>query len=249
MTATLRSYAFTAFLVLTIVVLGVLCLPALLFGKETARRVVQFWARLTLRALKTIAGVNYRVEGRENLPSGGALVAVNHQSMWETIALYALLPRPVVILKKELLRLPIYGLWARATGNIAVDREGGARALKAMRAAARAAIADGEQVVVFPEGTRVEPGQTVRFQPGVAGVYAAAEAPCVPGAHDSGRFWRHPGVQKVTGCITLRMLPPLAPGLDRKEFMAALKTSIENARPDLAVPAAERGAPQLELSS
>lgn len=229
----LRSYAFTAFLILTILIMGVLCLPAVAFGKGAARPIARFWARMMLGALKAIAGVSYRIEGREHMPTGGAIVAANHQSMWETIALYALLPKPVMILKKELLKIPIYGWWALPTGNIAVDRKGGATALRAMRKAARTAIENGEQVVVFPEGTRSPPGARAAFQPGVAGIYAAAGAPCAPAAHDSGRRWRYPGVRKTPGQITLTFLPPIAPGLDRKEFLRTLKTRIERARPDL----------------
>lgn len=229
----LRSCAFTAFLILTVVVMGILCLPAVAFGKSAARPIARFWSQMMLGALKAIAGVSYRIEGRRHIPAGGALVAANHQSMWETIALYALLPKPVMILKKELLRIPIYGWWALPTGNIAVDRKGGAKALRAMRKAARTAIENGEQVVVFPEGTRSAPGARAAYQPGAAGIYAAAEAPCVPAAHDSGRYWRHPGVRKTPGQITLTFLPPIAPGLDRKEFLRTLKTRIESARPDL----------------
>lgn len=247
MLAALRSYAFTAFMVTTIIVMGIACLPALLFGKGPARAIVQFWARMMLGALRLIAGVSYRIEGAERIPQTGALVAANHQSMWETIALYALLPKPVVILKKELMAIPIYGWWARATGNIAVDRKAGAKALRAMRAAARRAIENGEQVTVFPEGTRVAPGTRAPFQPGVAGVYTAVEAPCAPVAHDSGRFWRHPGPRKEPGQITLVFAAPIEPGLDRKAFMAALQSRIEAARPDLS-PAPQDAQPHTEHS-
>lgn len=229
----LRSYAFTAFLVLTILIMGVVCLPALIFGKTAARPIARFWAQMTLGALKTIAGVTHKIEGREHMPTTGALVAANHQSMWETIALYALLPKPVMVLKKELLNIPVYGWWARATGSIAVDRQGGATALRAMRKAARAAIENGEQVVVFPEGTRIAPGVRAPYQPGVAGIYTAAAGPCAPAAHDSGRRWRHPGVRKTPGEITLVFLPPIEPGLDRKAFLGTLQKHIESARPDL----------------
>lgn len=233
MLITLRSYAFTAFMVLSIVIMGIVCLPALALGKNAARAVAQFWARMTIGALKVMTGVSHRIDGADRIPQTGALVAANHQSMWETIALYAILPKPVFILKKELMALPVYGWWARATGSIAVDRKAGAKALRAMRKAAREAIENGEQVAVFPEGTRIAPGARAPFQPGVAGVYAAIDAPCVPAAHDSGRFWRHPGPRKEPGQITLAFAQPIEPGLDRKAFMSALQSRIEAARPDL----------------
>lgn len=232
------AIAFTAFMVLSALVIGVVAAPVILFGENATRRAVKFWSRLVLRALTLFTGVTWRVEGAENLPKDGAIVAVNHQSMWETLAAFELLPKPVVILKKELLRVPIYGWWARPAGHLAIDRKGGAKALRAMQRDAARKIAEGAQVVVFPEGTRVQPGQTHAYHSGVAGIYAASNAPCVPIAHDSGRFWRHPGIWKSPGEITVRVLPPIAPGLDRKTFLADLQASINAARPDLAADAA-----------
>lgn len=229
----IRSLVFAIFLVLFIGVVGFLLLPATLFGKQAARAVVKAWCHCCLAALKFLTGVSYRVEGAENIPSGGAIVAANHQSMWETIALHALLPKPVVALKNELMRIPVYGWWARLAGHIPIDRQGGAKALRAFTRAAKARINAGEQIIIFPEGTRTQPGETRPFLPGVAGLYAISGAPCIPAAHDSGRFWRHPGLERRPGVITLRFLPPIEPGLDRKIFQRELKTRIETARPDL----------------
>lgn len=229
----IRSAAFAVYLPLSVALMGIGGLPVMLFGEGAARLTVKTWARLALFGLKWIAGVSYRIEGAENLPQGGALIAANHQSMWETIALYALAPKPVMILKQELTRIPVYGWWALAAGNITIDRKGGAKALRAMTRAAKAHAEAGHQIVIFPEGTRSAPGARARFQPGVAGVYLAANAPCVPAAHDSGRFWRHPGGEKIPGVITLRFLPAIPPGLDRKVFLRELQSRIENARPDL----------------
>ncbi|MEO1137588.1 MAG: lysophospholipid acyltransferase family protein [Pseudomonadota bacterium] len=229
----IRSTAFTVFLIGLVVVMGVALSPMMLFGKNPSRAVIQYWARLTLGGLKRIAGVSYRIEGAENIPVSGALIAANHQSMWETIALYALTPKPVMIFKKELLQIPIYGWWAARSGNIAVDRKGGAKALRDMSRAAKDRTGAGEQIVIFPEGTRMQPGQKAPLQPGVAGVYAATGAPCTPVAHDSGRHWRHPSGGKTPGVITIRFLPPIEPGLDRRAFLRELKARIESARPDL----------------
>lgn len=229
------SFAFRLYLAITTLVMGVLAAPAILFGKGAARGAVKLWARIILGGLGLLTGVRYRLEGAENLPHDGAIVAANHQSMWETVALFLLLPKPVFILKAELLRLPIYGWWARPVGNIIVDREAGAKALRAMVREAAEKIEDGAQVVVFPESTRVKPGEVHPFHPGVAGIYAATNAPCVPAAHDSGRYWRYPGMEKKRGEIVLRILPSIAPGLDRREFLKVLQDQITAARPDLAV--------------
>lgn len=233
------AIAFTAYLAASVLVMGVAAMPAMLFGERASRAFVKLWVRMALGALKLFAGVGWRIEGAENLPRGGAVVAANHQSMWETLALFLILPNPVFILKTELMRVPVYGWWVRPAGQITIDRKGGAKALRAMQRRAAQKIAEGRQVVVFPEGTRVAPGRTAPYRPGVAGVYLAANAPCIPVAHDSGRFWRHPGVDKRPGEITLRVLEPIAPGLDRKTFLTQLERRINAARPDLAAGACD----------
>ncbi|MEZ5894068.1 MAG: lysophospholipid acyltransferase family protein [Parvularculaceae bacterium] len=229
----IRSAVFTLILVLLVLVLGVVCLPVILFGRKAAREVVRFWAKLTLGALHLVAGVSSRVEGTEHFPLGGAIIACNHQSMWETVKLYAMCRKPVMILKKELLSIPVYGWWARAAGNIPIDRKGGARALRAMMREAKSRIDQGEQIVIFPEGTRRPVGSRDDFQPGVAGVYAMVSAPCTPIAHDSGKHWLHPGIMKIPGVITMRVLPPIPAGLPSKDFLARVKHDIDRARPDL----------------
>ena len=229
----IRSALFSVFFVLFVTVTGILCLPLLLFGRGIIRKTVQLWARITLAGLKWITGISYRIEGAQNIPEGGALIAANHQSMWETIALFMLMPKPAMIFKKELLHIPIYGWWARFSGNIAIDREGGAKALRSMTRKVKERVAAGDQVIVFPEGTRSPIGKRTAFKPGIAGLYAATKASCIPAAHDSGRYWRFPGSQKKPGVITLKILPAIAPGLDRKNFTRTLKAHIEAARPDL----------------
>ncbi|WP_428407552.1 lysophospholipid acyltransferase family protein [Hyphococcus sp.] len=229
----IRSAAFSFYLIVTVAVMGIVCLPVMLFGRGPARATVKLWSRLALFGLHQIAGVTYKIEGAENLPQGGALIAANHQSQWETIALYALAPKPVMVFKKELKRIPVYGWWAARAGNIAIDRKGGAKALRAMTREAKARAEAGEQIIIFPEGTRMKPGERGALQPGVAGVYAAMDAPCTPVVHDSGRFWRHPGGEKIPGAISLHFLPAIPPGLDRKEFLRVLAARLEGARPDL----------------
>lgn len=232
----LRSIAFSIFFVASIVVTGFFAGPAALFSAKAARSVAKAWSRTILFGVRIIAGISYRIEGVENIPEHGCIVAANHQSQWETIALYIHLPNPVIIAKQELFDIPVYGWWLRRVGNIPVDRRGGAKALRALRADAAAHIANGDQIVVFPESTRARVGENRPFHPGVAGIYTSAEAPCTPVAHDSGRYWRFPGSRKVPGEIILRFLPPIAPGLDRKTFLRELQDKIVSARPDLESP-------------
>lgn len=225
-----RSYLFTGFIALLTGVLGILFLPAVLFGPDTARAVIKVWSRIALAALAFVCGIRHRVEGAENLPRGPAIVAANHQSMWETIALYAILDRPTMVFKKELLSVPVYGWWARASG-VMLDREAGAKAIRRLRDATAARLGRGDQIVIFPEGTRGPPGGLLPLMPGVAGIYLVADAPVTPMVHDSGSYWRHPGPEKTPGVITLRILPPIPPGLPRKEFMARLEAALSGKEP------------------
>jgi 1-acyl-sn-glycerol-3-phosphate acyltransferase len=231
--ALFRGYVFLAFVGVVTFVLGVLGFPLLLIGERAARRIMLFWTRLVIWALKFFCGVTHRIEGAENIPDGPAIIAANHQSMWETISLVSILPNPSMVFKRELESIPIYGFWASGTGHIMVDRGAGARAIRSLKKQAAARIAAGSQVVIFPEGTRTESGEIKPLQPGVAAIYNSVEAPVVPVAHDSGKFWRHPGHAKYPGVITMRFLPAIPSGLDRKVFMKRLEKALIEARPDL----------------
>lgn len=225
--------AFAAWLAISLTVLGIVLSPLMLFGEKAARQAPKIWIQSSLFMLRVLTGISHRIEGDNKLPIGGALVAANHQSVWETMALYALLPSPVAILKEELLDIPMFGWWARATGNIAVDRKGAVKALRDMQRKSAEKIAAGNQVIIFPEGTRVKPGEKTKLKPGAAGIYAAIDAPCIPVSHDAGRFWHHPGIEKTPGQITLRIGNPIPQGLERKEFMAALTAELTRNRQDL----------------
>ena len=228
----LRSIAFLVFLLAGTPLMAIVYAPAALLSERGAYLGARHWAKLMLGALKTLCGVRIRIEGREFIPTDGAIVASNHQSMWETIALYAILPTPVMAFKKELLNNPVYRIWGRHAG-IAVDRNAGSRAIRALVDDAKRHLERGKQIVLFPEGTRTPPGEFREFQPGVAAIYRAANVKCVPAAHNSGVHWLHPGPLKTPGEIIIRFLPPIEPGLDRKEMLPLLERRIADARASL----------------
>lgn len=225
-----RSYVFSFLLAFVTLVMGIACLPVLLFGRDAARGAAQLWSRIILALLQITCGVRHTLEGEANIPVGGAIVAANHQSMWETVALFALLPRPVMVFKKELLRVPVYGWWAARAGGVALDRKGGATAIRMLRRETARRLANGEQMIVFPEGTRAPAGDLLALQPGAAGMYLSADAPCHPIIHNSGWRWRNPGIMKTPGVITVRFLAPIAPGLSRKQFTSALHQALSQAK-------------------
>jgi len=174
------------------------------------------------------------VIGLENLPAGPVIIACKHQSTWETLAFTLLFANIAIVLKRELLFIPIVG-WAMArAGNIAVARGDGASALRGLVKHAKAAIADGRSVVIFPEGTRVAPGDRRPYQVGTAALYRQLGVPVVPMALNSGLFWGRRQWVKRPGVITLEILPPIAPGLSREAFMDTLREQIEGATDRLA---------------
>jgi 1-acyl-sn-glycerol-3-phosphate acyltransferase len=204
-------------------------LPALLMPRRVVARGMEIWANVSFWGLKNIVGLDFEVRGREHLPAGPAIYAVKHMSMWETIAQHILLNDPAIIMKRELLAVPFYGWYARKCEMIVIDRHGHASALRNMIKSARARLAAGRPVVIFPEGTRKLPGEAPDYKPGVAALYSSLNVPCVPVALNSGQFWARKGMRPRPGRIVLEFLPAIAPGLDRARFMQELQESIETA--------------------
>lgn len=225
----LRSIAFLAYLVLMTLIVGIIGLPTLL-GRGPARQLSRIWSRLVAGGLRVIAGISHESQGTAHFAVAPAIVAAKHQSMWETVRLFLDLPTACFVLKEELGRIPFFGWYARATGFIFVDRSAGAKALKKMVDDARDAITAGAtHIVIFPEGTRAPVGTGLPYQPGVAALARALELPVIPVAHNSGCFWRHPGITKVSGRISLVALPPISPQTPRAALMAQLEAGIEAA--------------------
>ncbi|UYN96945.1 MAG: 1-acyl-sn-glycerol-3-phosphate acyltransferase [Enhydrobacter sp.] len=213
-------YAGTA----TIAVLGA---PILLLPRAAVRAWARFWIRFCLWWLEVTVGLTHRVSGLEHLPGGPVIIAAKHQSSWETLSFTLLFPGSAIVLKRELLFIPIVG-WAMArAGNIAVARGEGAAALRSLLRQARRTIAEGRSIVIFPEGTRVAVGAERPYQVGVAALYRQLGVAVVPVALNSGVFWGRRRFVKRPGLIEVEILPPIAPGLARETFMAALRERIE----------------------
>ncbi len=233
-----RSMIFSVVALLWTVVLSILYLPLLLGSRRLAQRCCGIWANTLLALARLVCGIRYRVIGREHLPKGPAIIAAKHQSAWETLLFHSLLDDPVYVLKKELIENVLIGRYLRKAGNIAVDRSAGMRALKPMLAQAGVRLAEGAKIIIFPEGTRVPPGEHRSYQPGVAALYArySDTVLVIPVAHNSGMFWRR--WTKIPGEVVVHILPPMQRGLDRRAFMADLELLIEGETLQLAGAAA-----------
>ena len=224
---TVRSLIFTLWLYLSMPLFAVGLSPALLMPHGVAMGVIKLWARFVLFGLRWIAGVKVEVRGLEHRPTGPALIAAKHQGMLDVIAPFAFLDDACFVMKKELMPLPFFGWFAWKTKMIAVDRAAHAKALKDMVRQTRTRLAEGRQILIFPEGTRTSPGEPADYKPGVAGLYSLLDVACVPVALDSGAYWT--GFFKRPGTITLQFLEPIPPGLKRSAFMPLLEQRIEDA--------------------
>lgn len=210
-------------------VLGAVGLPCLAFSREMTRRISWLWARGTLAWLRLTTGISYEVRGVRNLPAGPAIVALKHQAAFETFLLNQILDDPAVVLKRELLKVPVFGWYLDAVGMIAIERSAGAGAMKSMVAQAREAIAAARPIAIFPEGTRGDVGAKLPYHPGVAALYGQLAIPLVPVALNSGLYWRRGFFDKYPGRVIIEILPAIAPGLDRRSAMRQLEESIETA--------------------
>jgi 1-acyl-sn-glycerol-3-phosphate acyltransferase len=225
----LRSVVFNTLFYLAFVGLMIAGLPSLLLRRATRMRLVRFWARLSLRLLRAVCGTTVEFRNLHLLPKGAAILAVKHQSFLETIALITVLDDFSYVLKKELTAIPFFGWYLRATGQIGIDREQKARALPRLQQAVRATLAAGRPVIIFPEGTRRPVGVTPGYKAGVAALCAAAQVPCTPVALNTGLFWPRRTFQRRPGKVVIEFLPPIAPGLAKRDFMRALQNAIEPA--------------------
>jgi 1-acyl-sn-glycerol-3-phosphate acyltransferase len=210
------------FLLMTTLGAWILLLPA-----ERMRPALILWAAGDLWLLKVVAGQRVRVIGRQNVPDGPALIASKHHAEWETMALLPLLPRTVVILKRELLSIPLYGWYARHFGMIPIDRSAGSSALRKLAVDAGRAVAKGARIVIFPEGTRRPVGAPPDYKPGAIFLYERLKVPMVPVALNSGLFWPRRRFVRYPGTITVSFLPPVPPGLPRAEAKARLEAAVE----------------------
>jgi 1-acyl-sn-glycerol-3-phosphate acyltransferase len=237
-----RSLAFQLGLYVFTAIAAILGVPLLLLPWRCTMAFGATWAALVLKLLQWCVGLRHEVRGREHLPAGPAIIAMKHQSAWDTFAVPVVFGDAAIVFKKELMLVPFYGWYVWKAGMIAIDRKAGAGALRSLVAGASRAVAQGRSIVIFPEGTRTAPGMHRPYQPGVAALYRQLGLPVVPVALNSGLFWGRRHFLKRPGRIVLEILPPIPPSRDRRALMAELEERIETATARLV--AADRAAPR-----
>jgi len=198
------------------------------FRPLTRYRVITRWSYLVLLSLSAICGVRYRVIGRENLPSEPSIILAKHQSAWETLAFQGIFPPQVWVLKKSLLKIPFFGWGLAMMSPIAIDRSAGARALRQTLEQGQDRLAAGWWIVMFPEGTRIPPGQRGRYHVGGAWLAAQMGAKVVPVAHNAGTVWGRNAFIKYPGKITVSIGPALdAAGYKPEQLIKEVEDWIE----------------------
>lgn len=217
----LLFYPGTLLYVLTVIILSPL-------GEKPVRAVVHGWSAFHHWLVRNILGIRMVWDGE--IPEGPYLIAVKHQSMMEAVDTLHFARTPVVVMKRELTVIPLFGWVTRRYGVIGVDREAGASALRAMMAEAKAAVATGRPIVIFPEGTRVPYGEAPELRAGFAGLYRALGLPVVPVAHDVGRLWGR-GFVKRSGTAHFKVGEVIPAGLKRDDIEARVHAAINALRP------------------
>jgi 1-acyl-sn-glycerol-3-phosphate acyltransferase len=218
-----RSLVYAVIFYPVTVFLCVIGVIASLFGRKPMLAVVLGWVDFHHDLATHVLGIKVRVEGE--IPHGCNLIAVKHQSMFETLEMVRLTNLPVIVLKKELADLPLFGFLTGRYGHIAVERAAGTKALRALVAEGQKAAESGRSVLIYPEGTRVRPGQTPPLRAGFAALYRALGFPVIPVATDSGRLWGR-GFVHQSGTITFRVGGAIPPGLPRQEVEARVHAAI-----------------------
>ena len=233
----IRSRCFNIFLYLGTFTLCVLYLPTMFMSTKGSGCFPRVWSRTMRKALKVICNIEVEIKGLENLPKEpGYIVASKHQSAMETVLFHSIIPNLFYVLKRELLFLPLVGLYFLKTGCIAIDRKGGTKTMRKMVTGVKKNLARGMNLTIFPEGTRTAPGSKKPYSPGVAFLYEQCNAPIIPVALNTGYCWGRNQKYKKSGIVTISFLPAIEPGLNKREFMKELYDAIETEQDKLIHP-------------
>jgi 1-acyl-sn-glycerol-3-phosphate acyltransferase len=221
--ALVRSAIYAAIFYPVTVVWVLAGIVASLLGRRPTLAIVLSWVDVHHWLARNILGIRIRLEGA--ITPGPHLIAVKHQSMFETLEMVRLSRLPIIVMKKELADIPLFGFMTRQYGVIPVERSAGAKALRALVTAGEEAAATGRPVIIYPEGTRVRPGEMPPLKSGFAALYRALGLPVVPVAVDSGRLWGR-GFVKRPGIVTFKVGETIPAGLPRREIEARVHAAI-----------------------
>ena len=226
----LRSLLFNLFLYAGIVVVFLIALPSLLLPVKITLLFGKFLGHYVVFVVRVFLTTKVEFKGIENIPKTEKyFIASAHQSMFETFALQSVLNYPVFILKKELLKIPLFGLYLKKIKSIEIKRDTTTKDnLNFFDKVASIVKNENRPLLIFPQGTRVRVDEVIPFKKGVGRIYEALNISCVPVALNSGNVWPKKGMIKYSGKITVSFLKPIKPGFNRDEFIKDLEVKIYN---------------------
>ncbi|WP_150523234.1 lysophospholipid acyltransferase family protein [Roseibium sediminis] len=225
----LRSALFQILFYSVTLVYMIILSPVMLLPQRWGWWILPFWMNTMLFLMRWVVGLKVEFRGKENIIEGGCIVAMKHQSAWETVTLAQFFRRPTFILKRELQWIPIFGWYTAKFGQIPINRGKRSEALAAMMEAARKAVQSGRQIMIFPEGTRRPVGAEPKYKYGIAHLYKDLECPVLPVALNAGVYWPRASFLVYPGTVIVEFLPLIQPGLPVDEFLALIAEKIETA--------------------
>ena len=225
----IRSLIFNIFLPIWTVFISTLLSPLIFFKNPKVMSALGIsWSYVTISALRIICNIRIEVQGAHNLPKSPYIIACKHQSALETAFFQQYLKFPVYVIKKELLKIPFYGWFLKHMGMISIDRKGGISALKQMLRDCEKNLNQNRSIIIFPEGTRVMPLESVEYHAGILAIKKKfPEIPIIPVALNSGLFWPKNSWFKYPGTMKFKILPELDKNLDNKSTLHELKKTID----------------------
>ncbi len=223
-----RSLAFNTLFYFVTALFAIIGLPVLI-SRDATLRFAKIWARTIVWLLRVVGGIRVDFRGLETVPPGPMLVAAKHQSTLETLALCIPFERFAYVLKRELMWIPLIGWYLARSGMVPIDRAKGSKTMAALNEAAAAAIRDGRQLIIFPEGTRRDAGAPPAYKQGLSHLYARLGVTCLPVALNTGLYWRRHSFLRLPGTTVIEMLPTIPPGQPRLAFLDEVQARIETA--------------------
>lgn len=232
----LRSILFNTLFYASLILQMIVLSPYyFLAPRKKAFAIPKNWARSNHWLMEKIVGTTFTLEGLENIPKGGYILAPKHQSLWDTYALLPWLDDPVYILKRELMWIPIFGWYVARQKMIPVDRGARGKVMIKVMERAKEEMAAGRQLIIYPEGTRRPAGAEPAYKYGIARIYRDLDVPVVPVAMHPGLFWPRRKFLRFPGHFKVRILPPIEPGLDPDVFYETLVEKLEKASDELLI--------------
>ncbi|MEQ9116449.1 MAG: lysophospholipid acyltransferase family protein [Rickettsiales bacterium] len=223
----IRTLLFYILFILETIIVGTSGLLFVFINKKYAFVTSKTWAKVALFLAKYICGLDYKVENYYKLPS--YIIASKHQSTFETLLFWTLVDNPAYIIKKELLKIPVFGHYLKYTGMISIDRKAGRESIKKILKTGEEYYQKERNLIIFPEGTRTSYGkETIRYSSGVYAIYDKFQKPVIPVALNTGKFWSNKRFTIRPGTITIKYLPQIKPGLPKDKFIDSLRDSIES---------------------